>query len=468
MRTDQAHIVVVGGGLAGLSAAIACADAGNKVTLYEGRSRLGGATWSFERNGLLFDNGQHVFLRCCGAYRRFLERLGTADRAPLQRRLAIPVLRPDPRGGEPRVAWLRRNALPAPFHLLGSLVRDRHLSLADRARIGRAVLALRRLRLDDPGLDSETFGSFLSRHGQSRQAIDSFWNLVALPTVNLGSDEASLALGARVFRTGLLDRADAADVGWARVPLNALHADPAWALLQRLGVEIHLRSKVEAIDLAPAGGPPAATGVLVGGEHVDADAVILAVPHRAAAGLLPEGGLVSSARLEALGASPIVNVHVVYDRRVSEYPIAAGVDTPVQYVFDKTVASGHDPADGQVLAVSISCADAEHGERPEVLVERYTEALGALFPRARSAKVVDAVVSREHEATFRGVPGTARLRPGPETGIGGLFLAGAWTDTGWPATMEGAVRSGSRAAVHALRAVSMQRPPVDLDRGVVV
>jgi squalene-associated FAD-dependent desaturase len=468
MRTDQVHIVVVGGGLAGLSAAIACADAGNKVTLYEGRSRLGGATWSFERNGLAFDNGQHVFLRCCGAYRRFLERLGTADRAPLQRRLAIPVLRPDPRGGEPRVAWLRRNALPAPFHLLGSLVRDRHLSLADRARIGRAVLALRRLRLDDPGLDSETFGSFLSRHGQSRQVIDSFWNLVVLPTVNLGSDEASLALGARVFRTGLLDRADAADVGWARVPLNALHADPASALLQRLGGEIHLRSKVEAIDLAPAGGPPAATGVLVGGEHVDADAVILAVPHRAAAGLLPEGGLVSPARLEALGASPIVNVHVVYDRRVSAYPIAAGVGTPVQYVFDKTVASGHDPADGQVLAVSISCADAEHGERPEVLVARYAEALGALFPRARSAKVVDAVVSREHEATFRGVPGTARLRPGPETGIGGLFLAGAWTDTGWPATMEGAVRSGSRAAVHALRAVTRQRPPVGLDRGVVV
>jgi len=468
MRTDQAHIVVVGGGLAGLSAAIACADAGNKVTLFEGRSRLGGATWSFERNGLAFDNGQHVFLRCCGAYRRFLERLGTADCVLLQRRLAIPVLRPDPRGGEPRVAWLRRNALPAPFHLAGSLVRDRHLSLADRARIGRAAFALRRLHLDDPGLDSETFGSFLSRHGQSRQAIDRFWDLVTLPAVNLGSDEASLALGARVFRTGLLDHADAADVGWARVPLNALHAGPASVLLQRLGARIHLRSKVEAIDLVPAGVPAAASGVLVDGEHVDADAVILAVPHRAAAGLLPEGGLVNPARLEALGASPIVDVHVVYDRRVSEYPIAAGVDTPVQYVFDKTVASGHDPTGGQVLAVSISCADAEHRQRPEELIKRYIDALGVLFPRARSAKVVDAVVSREHEATFRGVPGTARLRPRAETGIAGLFLAGAWTDTGWPATMEGAVQSGSRAAAHALRAVSRQRPPVDLDQGVVV
>jgi uncharacterized protein with NAD-binding domain and iron-sulfur cluster len=177
---------------------------------------------------------------------------------------------------------------------------------------------------------------------------------------------------------------------------------------------------------------------------------------------------VNPARLEALGASPIVDVHVVYDRRVSEYPIAAGVDTPVQYVFDKTVASGHDPTGGQVLAVSISCADAEHRQRPEELIKRYIDALGVLFPRARSAKVVDAVVSREHEATFRGVPGTARLRPRAETGIAGLFLAGAWTDTGWPATMEGAVQSGSRAAAHALRAVSRQRPPVDLDQGVVV
>jgi uncharacterized protein with NAD-binding domain and iron-sulfur cluster len=124
-------------------------------------------------------------------------------------------------------------------------------------------------------------------------------------------------------------------------------------------------------------------------------------------------------------------------------------------------------ASGQVLAVSISCAEAEQGERPEALIERYTGALRALLPGARSAEVVDAVVSREHEATFRGVPGTARLRPGPETGFERLFLAGAWTDTGWPATMEGAVRSGVRAARHALRAVGTTRAPVDLDWGVV-
>ncbi|MGD0895999.1 MAG: hydroxysqualene dehydroxylase HpnE [Acidimicrobiales bacterium] len=466
MRTGEPHIVVVGGGLAGLSAAIACADSGAEVTLFEARPRLGGATWSFERNGLVFDNGQHVFLRCCTAYRGFLGRLGTADRAILQRRLAIPVLRPDPGGGAPRIGWVRRNSLPAPAHLAFSLARYRHLALGERARVARAVLALRKLSLEDPGLDSETFAAFLARNGQSRGAIERLWDLITLPTVNLRAEEASLTLGAKVFRTGLIDRTDAADVGWARVPLDALHVDPAAALLERLGGSIRRRAKVDAVDLAD-NGPKTITGVVVDGEHVEADAVVLAVPHRVAATILPEGGIVNPARLESLGASPIVDVHVVYDRRVTEYAIAAGVDTPVQFVFDKTTASGRDAASGQVLAVSISCAETEQGERPEALIERYTGALRALLPGARSAEVVDAVVSREHEATFRGVPGTARLRPGPETGFGRLFLAGAWTDTGWPATMEGAVRSGMRAARHALRAVGTTRAPVDLDRGVV-
>ena len=467
MRTDASHVVVVGGGLAGLSAAIGCAQAGHRVTVFEGRPRLGGATWSFARNGLVFDNGQHVFLRCCTAYREFLARLGTGDRAVLQHRLAIPVLRPDPGGGEPRVAWIRRNRLPAPAHLAGSLARYRHLKPGERARAGRAVLALRRLNLDDPGLDGETFAAFLARHGQSPQVIGRLWDLITLPTVNLRAEEASLTLGAKVFRTGLLDHADAGDLGWSRVPLRTLHVDPASALLERLGGSVHLRAKVDAIDLADGPGPVSATGVLVDGEHVGADAVIVAVPHLAAAKLLPEGGFVNPALLERLGVSPIVDVHIVYDGKVTDYPVAAGVDTPVQYVFDKTVAAGRDPAEGQVLAVSISGAEAEHGERPEALIERYTGALRRLFPRARSAVVVDAVVSREHEATFRGVPGTARLRPGPDTGFGRLFVAGAWTDTGWPATMEGAVRSGNRAARHALRALGVARPPADLDQGVV-
>jgi len=135
--TRTPHVVVIGGGLAGLAAAIACTDGGARVTLFEGRPRFGGATWSFERNGLSFDNGQHVYLRCCTAYRRFLERIGTADKAPLQQRLALPVLAPGRAGSPARLAWIRRNGLPVPFNLAPALLAYRHLSLRERLGIGR-------------------------------------------------------------------------------------------------------------------------------------------------------------------------------------------------------------------------------------------------------------------------------------------------------------------------------------------
>jgi uncharacterized protein with NAD-binding domain and iron-sulfur cluster len=145
-----------------------------------------------------------------------------------------------------------------------------------------------------------------------------------------------------------------------------------------------------------------------------------------------------------------------------EYPVAAALDSPVQYVFDKTDASGH-TGPGQVLSISVSGADAEHGERPEALIDRYHRAIIELFPKAKEASLVDAVVSREHDATFRGRPGTKALRPSTQTKIGNLFLAGAWTDTGWPATMEGAVRSGNRAAWHSLRVLQNNANPSRTD-----
>jgi len=184
---------------------------------------------------------------------------------------------------------------------------------------------------------------------------------------------------------------------------------------------------------------------------VEADAVVVAVPHDDAAGLLPPGAIPEPSRLLGLGASPIVNVHVVYDRRVMDLPFVAGVRTPVQWVFDRTEQSGL--PEGQYLAISLSGAAKEAAERTETLRARFLPALEALFPRAREAVVRSFFVTRELSATFRQAPGTASLRPGATTEVPGLFLAGAWTDTGWPATMEGAVRSGLAAARGALDAV---------------
>jgi squalene-associated FAD-dependent desaturase len=433
-------VVVVGGGLAGIAAALECADAGAEVTLLEARSRLGGATFSVEKEGLWLDNGQHVFLRCCTAYIDLIHRLGVERDVVLQERLEIPVLAP---GG--RTAWLRRTRLPAPLHLAGAIARYGHLSLADRIRLGPTVLALRRLPLGDPALDAQTFASWLEARGQSSGAIEALWDLITLPTVNLPAREASLALATKVFQTGLLEHADAADVGYARVPLQHLHGDSASRALAAAGVTVHTKSRVSAVV-------PRAGGLRVtwGGGSADPECAIVAVPHDDAAALLP--GAVSADRLDGLGSSPIVNLHVVYDRRVTELAFAAGVRTPVQWVFDRTASSGLDR--GQCLAVSLSGADAYISQPVEELRSTFVTAIAELFPNARDAKVVSFFVTREPRATFRGAPGTAALRPGPVTGVPGLFLAGAWTDTGWPATMEGAVRSGLAAARAALGAGS--------------
>ena len=455
---------MVGGGLAGLSAAIALVDAGASVALFEARPRLGGATWSFERNGLMFDNGQHVHLRCCSAYRRFLERLGTAHLAPLDR-LELPVVAPGRGGGGPATAWIRRSRLPAPLHLLPSLLAYRHLPFPARLAALRALGALRRVHLRDPLLDAETFASFLARHGQRPRAVEALFDLVTLPTTNLHAGEVSLALAAKVFKTGLLEEADAADLGWARVPLSALHAQPAAALLERAGARVRRRAKVAALDWRP--GERAVDGVVVDGERCRADAVILAVPHDAAARLL--GPLVGARGADPaqLGASPILDVHLVYGRRVTHHRVAAGVDSPVQFVFDRSEAAGLPPGEGQCLAVSVSGAAREVGERPERLIERYRGALEELFPLARGAPLLDAVVSRERAATFAGVPGSARLRWPTTTPASNLFLAGAWTDTGWPATMEGAVRSGTAAAAAALAVLGRTRALPARAEGVV-
>lgn len=436
-------VTVVGGGLAGITAALACADAGAEVTLVEVRPRLGGAAYSFERDGMLLDNGQHVFLRCCTAYRALLERLGSQTATTLQPRLAIPVIAP---GG--RVEWLRRSSLPAPLHLAGALARYRHLSVAERARAARAALRLSRLDLDDGRLDEETFGAWLATERQSGAAVDGLWNLIALPTLNLPAAEASLAMAAFVFQTGLLDDASAGDVGYARLPLSAIHDEPSKRALGAAGVAVRTGWRAERIERSPGG----RLAVVGADETLESDAVVVALPHARAAGLLPDGAIDDPSRLERLGSSPIVNLHVLYDRRVTDFELAAGFQSPVQWLFDRTRATGLD--DGQHLAISLSGARQEAQMSGDQLRERYLPALSELLPGARAARVDRFEVVREHAATFRSAPGVGRLRPGPRTAVGGLVLAGAWTDTGWPATMEGAVRSGLTAAREVMRNAS--------------
>jgi squalene-associated FAD-dependent desaturase len=424
------RVAVVGGGLAGLAAAIECADNGAEVILYESRSRLGGATFSFERNGLELDNGQHVALRCCTAYLGFLRRLGVEHLLPLQRRLHVPVLR---EGRSP--ALIARTDLPTPLHLAKSMLLYAPLSVRERLAAARAATQIKRLDPENPALDDQTFAGWLRAHGQSENAIATLWNLIALPTLNLPAGEASLSAAAKVFKTGLLDSAEACDIGVPAVPFRRLHSEPAALALERAGGTIRMSTAVRSVT--------AARTVILEDTEEAADAVILAVPHEIAPELAPPDAVDGDA-LAGLGTSPIVNVHVHYDRRVLDEPLAAAIDSPVQWIFDRTEASG--ATAGQVVAISLSNAVDEIGSPVAEIREQYLPALERLLPAARGAGIIDFAVTHEPRATFAAVPGTRRLRPGPRTAVRGVYLAGAWTDTGWPATMESAVRSGVAAA----------------------
>jgi len=533
------RVAVIGGGLAGITAAIALAEAGAAVTLLEARPRLGGATCSFARDGLVVDTGQHIYLGCCTAYRGLLDRLGMTAHAPIQDRFDVTVLAPGPSGETtprsagsggttpltPRRGRLRRTALPGPLHMLPALGRYPFLSLAERASVARPALAMRRVDPAAPGVDEQRFGDWLAARGQSDRARRALWDLFTVSALNIAGDDASLSLAATVVKTGLLGRKNAADVGVPALPLGELHGDAAATLLAKLGAQVLLNAKVAAIDPAPADpaapscprfrvrlarpvdptdlADPAASSDAGDATEIPVDAVVLAVPHEAAARLIPTGALPEAtvAGWAGLGASPIVNVHVIYDRPVLDLPFAAAVDSPVQWIFDRTRISGldrlstpasfasqslqpnetgvslrpsvvnpgfHYAADGaadsanaadgahgagdaaqrpQYLAISLSAADEYVDVPAAALREQLVPALAELLPAAREAQVIEFFVTRERRATFRQAPGTARLRPRAGTRLPGLVLAGAWTDTGWPDTMESAVRSGLAATI---------------------
>ncbi|WP_405690754.1 hydroxysqualene dehydroxylase HpnE [Streptomyces sp. NBC_01185] len=443
----SSRAVVVGGGLAGVTTALRLADAGLDVTLLEGRPRLGGLAFSFRRGDLSVDNGQHVYLRCCTAYRWFLDRIEGTHLAPLQDRLDVPVLDVGRPAG-PRLGRLRRTALPVPLHLAGGLAAYPHLSLAEKAGVARAALALGRLDPADPALDGIDFATWLRRQGQSDRTIEALWDLVGVATLNATAPHASMALAAKVFKTGLLSEPGAADIGWAAVPLGDLHDTLARKALESAGVAIHLRTRVTSLTRAEDGRWAVGTD----GETIDADAVVLAVPQGETHRLLPEGALDEPGRLLDLTDAPILNVHVVYDRTVLRRPFFAALGSPVQWVFDRTASSGLQGG-GQYLAVSQSAAQDEIDLPVAELRTRYVPELERLLPAARGAGIRDFFVTRERTATFAPTPGVGRLRPGTHTRAPGLHLAGAWTATGWPATMEGAVRSGFTAADAALAAL---------------
>jgi squalene-associated FAD-dependent desaturase len=438
---------VAGGGLAGLSAACELADAGFAVTLFEKRPFLGGRAYSYtdKSSGVTVDNGQHVFLGCCTEYIRFMERLDVRHAVHLQKRFRVPVI--DKTWGE---SVLRADDLPPPLHLLGSLLRFRSLSPREKALAGWALSQIRLTdRAQHPELDSITFEEWLLARRQSPRAIRSLWNLIVLPTLNTDISRASASLALMVFQEGFLRSRTGANVGWAKVGLSELLGAAARRYIESRGGSVRLGEGAAAVELE--GGR--VTCLRTDGGDVTADAYVLALTPDAALDVLPmaarDARFFTGAR--SIPVSPIVNVHLWYDRPVWDRRFAAFLNTPVQWVFNKSMLWGED-GPGQYLDISLSGAEEFAGLPSADILQLFTREMLALLPATRGAGLKHALVVKQRDATFAALPGIAALRPTQATPIPNLFLAGDWTATGWPATMESAVRSGLLAAAEARRA----------------
>jgi squalene-associated FAD-dependent desaturase len=408
--------VVVGGGLAGLAAALDLVDAGADVTVLEARPTLGGAVQTLpERDGDPQpppDNGQHIALGCFTEYLRFLDRIGESG-SVVRKRLALPVIAEDG-----SVAEIR----PSP----AALLTYRHLPLSDRLRLPIVLARLRKAQASE----DQTFGMLLRRLGASDAAIDRFWDVFIRPALNLRTDEASAEAGLFTVRTALLGPRANADLILPIRPLGAMHGDAAGRMLEAAGATVRTEARVVAIEDNVA--------TLSDGTEIGADTIVVALPPRESARLLDEDD-------PGLEDSPIVSVHLWLDRPLLRTPLAALLASDAHWVFDRGALTGHPPERGQYLTVVSSGVPELLEIRGRELVERIA---GQLTERLGPAELLWSRVSREPYATIAMRPGV--IRPGAATDRPGIVRAGAWTDTGWPATMESAVRSGRAAAARVL------------------
>ena len=452
-------MIVIGGGLAGLAAGAALAESGWRVRLFEQRPFLGGRATSYVLpDGEHVDNCQHVTLGCCTNLADFYKRVGSADKIKFFDRLFF--LDPEGRRGE-----MQAGMLPAPFHMTGSFAAFAPLTLLDKLSIARAMLDI--LGAKGHPADLEENGGvsmleWLRRRGQTQGAIERFWRVVLVSALDEELDRTDARFGVDVFWKAFLSNRTGYRMGVPAVPLANLY-DGCKSEIERRGGEVNLRASVRGLKIE--NGEIAAVRFDEGKEE-NADAYVFAVPHTALAELLPESVKQSDpslANLDKIKVSPITGVHFWFDRQVMKEPFVTLLDTRTQWIFNKTElyedinGRANKTDGGQYLQLVVSASyELLPKSRQEIIDLCLSEVRHAL-PTAREAQLVKATVIKEAAATFSPEPGVDRWRPKQETSVRGLFLAGDWTATGWPATMEGAVRSGYLAAEAVLRVAGAPR-----------
>jgi len=410
------RLAVVGGGLAGLSAALKLKERGFEVELFERTRLLGGRATSFAVDGHEVDNGQHVFLACCTEFIRFVQRLGMADDLHLQDRFDVLVVAQGMR------SRLRASALPAPLHLAWSLLRYRPLAPRERVGIARALLKMRGERT---WVADESFAAWLARHGQGPSEIRAFWKPFLVPALNVPLERMSANDAVFVLRTAFLSSGDAARFGWSNVPLARI-AETAAGRLDA----VHVSTPVAALDVHEN-----EIALLAGDERRNFAGAVLAVPPAQVVRLMGDQRRFGVEGLEEYEAHAILDIHLWHDLGALDFDFAALLDSPVQWVFQKE--SGY-------LCCSLSAADEFLTAPTAQLVERTWSELQAALPVLRNATLANSAVTRNPTATY--MPKTGARRPGVRTSMPNLVLAGSWLETGWPDTMESAVRSGIAAA----------------------
>jgi zeta-carotene desaturase len=418
--------IVIGGGLAGMSAALALASAGYQVELWESRPFLGGRATSFPyiaANGEqeLIDNCQHILLRCCVNLLDFYRRLGAQNEIRFYREFTFL----EPGGRRSRMA---SGVLPAPGHFAGSFLTLRFLSLADKLAVARGLLALLRERNHRTDLDDLTMADWLAGHGQTPNAVNRFWRPILVSAVNEELERMAARYGFQVFWLGFLARRDAYEMGVPNVRLGELYAERRWERFAN--VTLRLRAPVERVV---TDGRRVRAVIARGVEH-RADFYISAVPFERFTAL----GVGLPLECSAFQHSPITSIHLWFDRSVTALPHAALLDRTIQWFFNKR--------DGRYLQLVVSASRALAAQPREEIIRMALAELSEFLPGVRGARLEKAHVVKEMRATFSAAPGLESRRPRAETALENFFLAGDWTATGWPSTMEGAVRSGYRAA----------------------
>ncbi|MCI0353871.1 MAG: hydroxysqualene dehydroxylase HpnE [Acidobacteria bacterium] len=434
-------VAVVGGGLAGLSAACALANAGFRVTLLERRPYLGGRASSYEHPGTgeVVDNCQHVLLGCCTNLIDFYCRTGVEDKIRWYDRLNFV----EPGG---RTSHLQPSALPAPLHYAPTFWRVPFLSTADKLAITRAMM---KLTESPPPETDRHFLGWLHDNGQTPGAINRFWKLVLVSALNEDLDRMSVHYAAHVLRESFLKSASAGRMGVPTVPLTELYRAGAGYIEDR-GGQVRLRCAVESLC-------PGANGIrlAIPGGELAADLAVMAAPFDALLKMLPVTADAAGLRtqLARFETSPIAGIHFWFDREISDLDHAVLLDRTIQWMFHKSRILASQERSGSYVELVVSSSKALVEKSRNEILDLALRELREFFPAAAGATVLKATVIKEVHATYSALPRSDDFRPHTETAWPRVFLAGDWTLSGWPATMEGAVRSGYRAAEAVVRAV---------------